>query len=143
MKERERDKKGGRKRGRLEERKKSERKEESSDYSCSPVTKNELLTAAKYRAIKFTIVPYSSYLDPSVPFHLFGAFKQTSSRSSSSIEPRKTKNERKFPSLSPLPIFRPRESQFPEGSSSFFLTPFLSTFLHPIYPIFTLPRPLV
>lgn len=31
-------------------------KEESCDYSCSPVTKNELLTAAKYRAIKFAIL---------------------------------------------------------------------------------------
>lgn len=31
-------------------------KEESSDYSCSPVTKNELLTVAKYRAIKFAIL---------------------------------------------------------------------------------------
>lgn len=31
-------------------------KEESSDYSCSPVTKNELLTVAKYHAIKFAIL---------------------------------------------------------------------------------------
>lgn len=100
---REREREGGREEER-ERKSKNERKEESSDYSCSPVTKNELLTAAKYRTIKFTIVPYSSYLDASVPFHLFGAFKQTSSRSLSSIEPRKTENERKF-LLLPLPSF--------------------------------------
>lgn len=64
--------------------------EESSDYSCSSVTKNELLTAAKYRAIKFRHRPCSSsYLDPSVPFHLSKPLSRLLVFSIG-VEPRKT-----------------------------------------------------
>jgi len=74
-------------------------KEESFDYSCSPVTKNELLTAAKYRAIKFAIllVLALSNLDLSVPFHLFKVLKQTPSCSPSKNQ--ETKENFTSPSL--------------------------------------------
>lgn len=75
-------------------------KEESSDYSCSPVTKNELLTAAKYRAIKFAIL---FVLAISISLFLFICSKSLSRLLR--VPHWKTKNERKFYlSLPPFPI---------------------------------------
>lgn len=88
-------------------------KEESSDYSCSPITKNELLTAAKYCAIKFAILLVPAISNLSVPFHLFKVLKQTPSCSPS--ENRRTKE--KISPLSPSrPISHSRKFQFFQDS---------------------------
>lgn len=95
--------------------------EESSDYSCSPVTKNELLTAAKYRAIKFAILLVLAISNLSVPFHLFKVLKQTPSCSPPS-ENQETKEK-----ILPLP------PSILENLNSFKILsfPFLVHFLHP------------
>lgn len=66
-------------------------KEEGSDYSCSPVTKNELLTATKYHAIKFAIL---FVLATSISLFLFICSKSLSRLLR--VLHWKTKNERKF-----------------------------------------------
>lgn len=81
-------------------------KEKSSDYSCSPVTKNELLTAAKYRAIKFAI-----FLVPAISISLFLFICSKSLSRLLRVLQRKTKNEKKIPPLL-LSIFHSRKSQF-------------------------------
>lgn len=96
-------------------------KEESSDYSCSPVTKNELLTAAKYRAIKFAIL-----LVPAISISLF-LFICSKSLSRLLLH-WKTKNERKF-HLSFPPISRSTKSQFFQGFVSS-----ISFSVHPLHP---------
>ena len=99
-------------------------KEESSDYSCSPVTKNELLTAAKYRAIKFAIFLVLAIL---ISLFLFICSKSLSRLLH--VLQRKTKNEKKIPPLS-LPPFSILENLNSFETSSFpFLFP--SIFLHP------------
>lgn len=93
--------------------------EGSSDYSCSPVTKNELLTAAKYRAIKFAIV-----LAPAIPIPLFHFIcSKPLSRLLRVLHQHRvtgeTKNERKFHLLPLLyPHFPTRVFKFLERDSS-------------------------
>lgn len=98
-------------------------KEEGSDYSCSPVTKNELLTAAKYHAIKFAIL---FVLATSISLFLFICSKSLSRLLR--VLHWKTKNERKF-HLSLLSISYSRKSQF--FQDFVFFHP--STSLHFIY----------
>lgn len=100
-------------------------KEESSDYSCSPVTKNELLTAAKYRAIKFAIL-----LVPAISISLFLFICSKSLSRLLRVLPWKTKNEGKFHlSLPPFPILENLNS-FKTLSFPFLFpsTPYILTF---------------
>lgn len=106
--------------------------EESFDYSCSPVTKNELLTAAKYRAVKYAIV----LLAPAISIPLFHficskPFKQTSSCSPSAIE---SAGNREWKKILPFPATR---LHFPLGVSislRFHSFPFLSLRAHCVFP---------
>jgi len=95
-------------------------KEESSDYSCSPVTKNELLIMAKYRAIKFAI-----FLVLAISISLFLFICSKSLSRLLRVLQWKTKNEKKIPLLPPSIL---ENFQFFETSSFPFLFP--SIFLH-------------
>jgi len=114
----------------------------SSDYSCSPVTKNELLTAAKYRAIKFAIVLAPAI---SIPLFRFICSKPLSRLRRVLHQHRVTGNRRMKRKFRPAASFSPpssspiflRESQFLRDSSwtgSLFLFVFSSSSsLHFLY----------
>lgn len=87
--------------------------EESSDYSCSPVTKNELLTAAKYRTIKFAIV-----LAPAISISLFHFIcSKPLSRLLRVLHQHRVTGNQEWKKISPHPRFT---SIFLSGSLNFF-----------------------